>query len=114
VEDKKKIDLASFTRMKERMVATNDATIISRWGINKYADPVRDYSIDEIKRIIQSASLSEQQQLSKNYFLKDGFYKRLIIYYATLLKYMGILIPNPALGQSLSTPKTEKRDIIVH
>jgi hypothetical protein len=41
--------------------------------------------------------------------LKDGFYKRIIIYYATLLKYVGILVPNPSFGNKLSTPYIFKR-----
>jgi hypothetical protein len=44
-----------------------------------------------------------------NYFLKDSLYKRIIIYYATLLKYVGILIPNPSAGIELSTPYVTKR-----
>ena len=31
--------------------------------------------------------------LSNNYFSLDGFYRRIIIYYATYLKYIGVLIP---------------------
>jgi len=41
--------------------------------------------------------------------LKDGLYKRILIYYATILKYIGILIPNPTAGNELSTPYVNKR-----
>ena len=53
--------------------------------------------------------MSEQQKLSRNYFNKDGYYKQIIIYYATLLKYMGLLIPNPSNGKNLSTSHIQKR-----
>jgi len=36
-------------------------------------------------------------------------YKRVLIYYATLLKYVGILIPNPIADNKLSTPYIFKR-----
>jgi len=53
--------------------------------------------------------LDQQLALSRNYFEKDGLYRRIIIYYATLLKYVGILIPNPTFGNSLSTDYIQKK-----
>ena len=64
---------------------------------------------EEVKKIIESGSLLAQQTLSRNYFKKDGFYKQLVLHYATLLKYIGILIPNPTPGKSLSTSHISKR-----
>lgn len=74
-----------------------------------YTTSTRDYKPEEIKRIVESGSLEEQQKLSRNYFLKDGIYKKLIMYYATLLDYAGLLIPNPSFGQNLSTSHLQKR-----
>ena len=105
----KNYDLASFKRANSGMIATNDTTYKGRWGSRNSVSKVKDYTLEEIEKIIQSGSLEEQQKLSRNYFYRDGFYKRLIIHYATLLKYTGILIPNPSFGKSLSTSHINKR-----
>lgn len=108
-EENRNYDLASFKRANTGMIATNDSTYKNRWGSRNSVQRIREYSLEEIDKIIQSGSLEEQQKLSRNYFYKDGFYKRLIIHYSTLLKYVGILIPNPSFGKSLSTPHINKR-----
>ena len=104
----KNFDLASFKRANKNMVAAND-TYSDTWGSRKRVTRVKDYTIEEVEKIVQSGSLEDQVELSRNYFYKDGFYKRLIIHYATLLKYAGILIPNPSFGKSLSTSHIQKR-----
>ena len=108
--DFRNFDLTSFTRAKNKMIATNELAYKGNWdNVRKQVSRVRDYSPEEITAIIQSGSLSEQQKLSRNYFNKDGYYKQIIIYYATLLKYMGLLIPNPSAGKNLSTSHIQKR-----
>jgi hypothetical protein len=103
-------DLTSFSRAKNKMIATNELAYQSSWdGARKQVSRVRDYTNEEIASIINSGSLSEQQKLSRNYFNKDGYYKQIIIHYATLLKYMGLLIPNPSNGKKLSTSNIQKR-----
>lgn len=103
--------LSSFVKNKDKMIATNDNAYRGNFDISygRYHDRVRDYSTEEIEQIISSGSLSEQQKLSRNYFYKDGYYKQIVIYYATLLTYSGLLIPNPSLGKKLSTPQIQKR-----
>ena len=101
-------DLASFRKAQDAMVATSSNSYGSFHG-HEYRDRVRDYTEEEVKQIIESGSLSAQQALSRNYFNKDGFYKQLVLHYATLLKYTGILIPNPTPGKSLSTSHISKR-----
>ena len=107
--EKDKFNLSQFKSSMQRMIAANDNAYSSPYDTLRRVARVKDYTIDEIKKIIASGSLSEQQKLSRNYFYKDGFYKRLIIYYATLLKYMGVLIPNPSFGQNLSKEHNQKR-----
>jgi hypothetical protein len=92
------------------MVASNDAAYGGNsFAVNQYSNRVKDYTEEEVKRIIESGSITEQQRLSRNYFAKDGFYKQIVLYYATLLKYSGILIPNPIAGKKLSTSHIQKR-----
>ena len=109
-DDHRNFNLTSFTRAKDKMIATNEAAYKGHWdSVRRRTEKVRDYTIEEVNSIIASGSLSEQQKLSRNYFYKDGYYKRIIIYYATLLKYAGLLIPNPGFGKSLSSPHISKR-----
>ena len=44
-----------------------------------------------------------------NYYNLDGFYKRIILHYATILKYIGLLIPNPGFGKDLSEQYIQKK-----
>lgn len=103
-----KFDLASFKKSLDEMVASNanDARNVSRY-YERFIH--RTYTLEDVERIIQSGSLSEQQKLSRTFFYKDGFYKRILIYYATLLKFMGVLIPNPTFNKNLSDSYIQKR-----
>ena len=103
-------DLTSFARAKEKMIATNEHAYKRNWdSVYDRMSKLKDYSPEEVASIITSGSLIEQQKLSRNYFNRDGYYKQIIIYYATLLKYMGLLIPNPSTGKNLSTSHIQKR-----
>lgn len=69
----------------------------------------KEYSKEEVERVLTSNNPKALQQLSRSFFYKDGLYKRILIYYATLLRYVGILIPNPNAGIELSTPYVIKK-----
>lgn len=98
----------SFAKVKDSLIATNDRAWSNTFN-RSFSISTKDYKPEDIKRIVESGSLEEQQRLSRNYFLKDGIYKKLIMYYATLLDYAGLLIPNPSFGQNLSTSSHQKR-----
>ena len=102
-------DLASFKKSQSAMIATSDTAYGSRPGAAQWAGRAKDFTENEVKRIIESGSLVEQQRLSRNYFNRDGYYRQLILYYATLLKYTGLLIPNPSAGKNLSTSHIQKK-----
>lgn len=107
MEEKELNRVSSFSRSFEKMIASN-GTVKNRYYT--YSErTAKSYSEEEIVRTIESASLEAKQKLSRDYFNRDGFYKRLITYYSTLLKYQGILIPSPSFGQKLSTPHIQKR-----
>ena len=102
--------LDSFAKAKERMIATND----NSYGTNRssywsHRETLRDYTSDEVHTIINSGSSSEQQKLSRSYFYKGGYYTQIVLHYATLLTYAGLLIPNPSAGKDLSTSHIQKR-----
>ena len=103
--------LDSFAKAKDRMIATNDNAYgasqrSSYWSRREY---LRDYSAEEVHTIINSGSSSEQQRLSRSYFHKGGYYTQIVLHYATLLTYAGLLIPNPSAGKDLSTSHIQKR-----
>ena len=100
-------DITTFQKMQGEMIAKNEQSWNSTYSNS--TSRTRDYSLEEIKQIINSSSLASQQKLSRDYFDRNGFYKRIILYYATLLKYSGLLIPNPSFGKQLSSPHIAKR-----
>ena len=107
--DEQKRDLTSFTKAITAMIAKNESSYnLTRWGRNRY-ERVKEYTLEEIEDIINSGSVEAQIALSRNYFNKGGFYQRLLMHYATLLKYTGILIPNPSFGKSLSEQYITKK-----
>ena len=100
-------DIATFQRIEQQMVAKNESAWTNEFP-NYRVNRLIDYKPDEINNIINGRSLDAQQKLSRNYFNKNGFYKRILLYYATLLKYTGLLVPNPSFGKQLSTSYLSK------
>lgn len=101
--------LEEFAKSSKSMIATNDNAYNKshlRWERVK---PIREYDFEDIQSIINSGSLEAQSELSNNYIAANGFYKEIVVHYSTLLKYSGILIPNPALGKSLQDKAIAKR-----
>ena len=92
------------------MIATNNNAYgrnNSTYWLNR--ERLRDYSSDDVHRIINMGSQEEQQRLSRSYFYKGGYYTQIVLHYATLLTYAGLLIPNPSAGKDLSTSHIQKR-----
>lgn len=109
--DNKEIErLANFKKSFDGMVDVNDSTYLGwDWRGRQFREPLRDYSKEEIEKIVNSGSLVQQAKLSQNFFNKKGFYFMTCMYYATLLKYLGVLIPNPKQDQKLDSPHMVKR-----
>lgn len=103
------IDLALFKKAIDGMVVKSTKSWNDSFSSYFLTRKTKDYTKEEVDKIISGSSLLAMQQLSRNYFCRDGIYKRILFYYATLLKYVGILIPNPTAGNELSTPYILKR-----
>ena len=103
-----KREIGIFQQANKDMIATNDKAWDTSF-VKNYRGKTNTYASEEIERIIERGSPSERLLLSRTYFLQNGFYKRIIMHYATILKYTGLLIPNPAPGKSLSTEFIQKR-----
>lgn len=104
-------DITSYARAQEKMIATNDnAYNDNGWGnYYRHLSYTREYTPSDIDSIIEQGTLDAQQKLSRHFFCRDGYYKQIIIHYATLLKYVGLLIPNPSFGKKLSSSHIGKR-----
>lgn len=101
--------LANFQKATKDMIATNRKAYEGEWANRFRTYRLKDFTPEEIERIVENGSLLEQQHLSRNYFQKNSFYKRLLSYYATLYDYIGILIPHPGYNKDLSKDFIQKR-----
>lgn len=53
----------------------------------------RTYSLEEITSIIESGSSKEMSRLSRHFYLTNGLYRRIILYFSTMLLYEVMLSP---------------------
>ena len=101
---------ASFQKAQGEMVATSDAFWKGSLGNQTtWSVKFKEYSLEEVAEIIKCGSREQQRLLSQNYFYRDGLYRRIITYYATLLKYVGLVIPNSDKLKNLSNSSTIKK-----
>ena len=75
------------------------------WGEEK---AIRNYTIDDVQKIIDSSGITSKRQLSRNFFNSGGIYQRIIMHYSTLLYYYGLLVPsyNPSISLSKKKQKS--------
>lgn len=69
----------------------------------------RNYTAEDIEEIINGSNIVSQRTLSREFFERDGFYKRILLYYATILTYEGILIPIAGYGHDLKEKSLKKK-----
>lgn len=102
--------VAIFDKVTKDMIATSANSFNNKWE-RKYSNYKSPKYADrnEVVKVIESGSSKEQQILSRTFFGRDGFYTRIIIFYATLLRYAGLLIPNASYGQKLSSENNKKK-----
>lgn len=100
-------NLTSFRKATKDIISINNSSYLDYLLNRQKQIYLKDYTPEEIHRIINSGSSDEQQKLSRNYFYKDGFYKKIILFYASLLKNAGLLIPTPRFKSNLSKDKTK-------
>lgn len=102
-------ELALFKKAIDDMVVKSEKSWNNALDYYYSKRRYREYTREEVEEIINRGSIEAQQNLSRQFFERDNLYKRIIIYYATILKYVGILIPNPIAGTDLSTPYVFKK-----
>ena len=97
--------ISKFKKAEEGMIRKNDLTWNGNYRDKRYCN----YTLEEIQKIVEEGTPDEQAALSYAFFLKDGLYRRLILHYASLLEYSGLLIPISGKGNKLSNSGVSKR-----
>ncbi len=86
--------VADFKKAFSKMIATSDTAYAdSNRAEKRSRSMLRDYTSEEIHRIVTRGSAIEQANLSEYFFATNGLYKRIILHYATFLTYSWILVP---------------------
>ena len=104
-----KRDLSVFKKATQQVVFPKDGSSYDGYSNSHYRRPKKQYTLEEVMKIIESGSVADQRALSQYMFEKDGFYKRILIHYATVLAYQGLLVPNPISGNKLSESFIKKK-----
>ena len=103
-----KRDLSAFSKT-EQIVFPKDGSSYDGYSIRHRHSVKKQYSLEEVEQIIESGSIEAQRALSYYFFERDGIYKRILVHYATVLSYQGLLVPNPISGMKLSETHIKKK-----
>lgn len=96
---------ANFAKRNEKFITTSEeAYKDSRFSL-KRGDKYRPVSKEEAERILFDGDAEKLRDLSLSYYYASGFYKRLNIYYSTLLYYTPLIIPHMIGGKKKITDK---------
>ena len=87
------IGLASFKKSIDKMIATSDNSYNGARSFTKGMN-FSSYTREEVIDVINSGTPEQLKEVSLFYLYTSGFYRRFLIYYATLLKYVYLLIPH--------------------
>ena len=94
---------------KMQKIPINERSWDSVYYWRNNSSQVTNYDEKQVKNIINDFNIAEKKKMSRAFFTRGGFYKQVILYYSSLLKYVGILIPHPLGENSLKTPYIKKR-----
>lgn len=111
-EDEKTIQkkLTTFQKMNQKMVAANPGAYRFPNAI-PIARPHIEYTKEDALDIIHNGDPEELRRLSFSFFYTSGFYRRMILYYSTILTYSTLVIPNfKSNKDSLSTQEKNLYD----
>ena len=87
------INIDTFRKSITSMIATSEQSLNGSTSFKKGIN-FSQYSREEILSIIETGTPEQLREASLFYLYTSGFYRRFLIYYATLLKYVYLLIPH--------------------
>jgi hypothetical protein len=104
----KTIDVSTFKKSITKMIATSEN---SYNGGRSFAKGMSfsTYTREEVIDIIESGIPEQLKEVSLYYLYTSGFYRRFLIYYATLLKYIYLLIPHMKGNKKIEDKKYFQR-----
>lgn len=80
------------------------------WRWRDYRDRMdQSYTPEQIEKVLTSGGLIDKIRLSRSFFNKGGFYRSIILYYATLLKFMGMVVPNDKTRKGMKSKEMHKQ-----
>lgn len=91
--EQKKDRVSLFKKSINNMIATSNSSYNGSRSYQK-GTTFHHYSKEEILSVIEEGSPSALKEASIYFLYASGFYRRFLIYYATLLKYTYLLIPH--------------------
>ena len=94
-------DLELFKKSINKMIATSERSY-NEAGYRK-GIKFNTYTKEEIIEIVADGSSEELREASLFYLYTSGFYRRFLIYYATLLKYIYLVIPHMHKGKKIES-----------
>lgn len=80
--------------LKEVSVTNQDFFTDSGFSMGSRTKKTVSYTKEEAAKIIQDGDSDALKSLSESFFYSSGFYRRVILYYATILYYIPLLIPH--------------------
>lgn len=103
-EKEKAERLSTFKTAVREMIATSDDSYSSITTTSR-STPLNYYTKEEALDIIHNGNPEALKDLSIAFFYTSGFYKRLLLYFATLLDYSILTVPH--LEKDTSSPSTQ-------
>lgn len=108
-ENFRNFDLASFKKASEEMIAKNEDAFLDKWSsTDSRFYKLTNYTPERIEKIISEGDLEQKILLSQVFFEQNGIYKRILMHYASLYKYTGLLIPKVDFGKDFSKGMLDK------
>lgn len=94
IADKNRFANFSKKILQEANATNQDFFKSSKYSIGSRAEKIKEYSKEDAETIIQTGDPDSLRELSKSFFYSNGFYRRLITHYTTILYYTPLLIPH--------------------
>lgn len=99
--------LTLFKAANDNMIAVSDKSYNRYVNVSK--QKVGVYTKKQISDIVHSGSSELKARLSYDYFLTNGWYSRILIDYATLPKYYGIVLPKVSQTKKITDKEISKK-----
>lgn len=106
-ENKKNFSLADFKKSINNMIATSENSYNGNLSFRKGMS-FNSYTKQEILDTVAEGSSEDLKEASLFYLYTSGFYRRFLIYYATLLKYVYLIIPHMLGNNKIEEDKNFK------